>query len=134
MPARSTASIAPFRATFPSAAPTITKVRTVAGTSRLNVSAAAVLPRDEALGVTSETTCKETCELFDVYCGVNSKGETECTSRYEMSDEYWTCYCGPEDQVLCGDSCTTSGAHGKRMSIVIGMMVSGVTTGVALLL
>ena len=92
---------------------------------------------DEALGVTSETTCKETCESFDVYCGVNSKGETECTSRYEMSDEpdeYWTCYCGPEDQVLCGDSCTTSGAHGKRMSIVLGMMVSGVATGVALLL
>lgn len=89
---------------------------------------------DEALGVTSEDTCKTTCESFNVYCGVNSKGETECTSRYEMSDEYWTCYCGPAAQVLCGNSCTTSAAYGKRMSTVLGLMTSGVAIGVALLL
>ena len=88
---------------------------------------------DEALGVTSETICMETCESFDVYCGLNSKGETECTSRYEMSDGYWTCYCGPEEQVLCGNSCTTSAAHGKHMSTVLGMMASGVAIGVAML-
>ena len=89
---------------------------------------------DEALGVTSEETCKSTCESFDVYCGVNSKGETECTSRYAMSDNYWTCYCGPEEQVLCGDSCTTSAAYGERTSIVLGMMTAGVAIGAALLL
>ena len=88
---------------------------------------------DEALGVTSETICMETCESFDVYCGLNSKGETECTSRYEMSDGYWTCYCGPDEQVLCGDSCTTSAAHGKHMSTVLGMVAFGVAIGVAML-
>ena len=89
---------------------------------------------DEALGVTSEETCKETCEGFNVYCGVNSKGETECTSRYEMLDGYWTCYCGPEEQVLCGNSCTTSAAHDKRTFIVLGMIASGMAIGSALLL
>ena len=90
----------------------------------------------EALGVVSEDTCKETCEGFNVYCGVNSQGETECTSRYEMVDEYMTCYCGPEEQVLCGYSCTTSAAQraNKISTVLLGMMASGVAIAATLLI
>ena len=89
---------------------------------------------EEALGVVSEDTCKEICEGFNVYCSVNSQGETECTSRYEMVDEYTTCYCGPEEQVLCGYSCTSSAAQHKMPIVLLGMMTSGVAIAATLLI
>mmetsp|Transcript_2228 Transcript_2228/g.3755 ORF Transcript_2228/g.3755 Transcript_2228/m.3755 type:complete len:293 (-) Transcript_2228:215-1093(-) len=91
---------------------------------------------DEALGIVSDDTCKETCEAFNVYCGENSQGETECTSRYEMSDDYMTCYCGPEEQVLCGNYCTVTSAaqSANKMPVVLGMISSGVAIAAALLI